>query len=141
MNLKRSQFKRPVYERPPRSPVHPITDQRGTYGTAGLVAAPKDTRELAPGDEARLWAHVRSLPCALCWKEGNTEVSHSNQIIDGKGRALKAYPWRVAALCHECHAMLDQGSQHKKAQRREEWNAAHRWTMGQLFERGMVRPV
>lgn len=105
------------------------------------VAAPKDARALAPGDEARLWAHVRSLPCARCWREGNTEVSHSNQIIDGKGKAIKACPWRVAALCHECHAVIDQGSQHSKAKRREEWNAAHRATIGWLFQRGLVRPV
>jgi hypothetical protein len=105
------------------------------------AAIPKDRRELLPGDEARLWAHVRSLPCARCWVEGRTQVSHSNQLIDGKGRGLKAYPWRVAALCVECHAMVDQGKDMSKEERREAWESAHRWSIGELFVRGLVRPV
>jgi hypothetical protein len=84
---------------------------------------------------------VRTLPCARCWREGGTEVSHSNQLVDGKGRGLKSQPWRVAALCHECHAMIDSGKDMKKPERLEAWNAAHRWTMGQLFKRGLVKPV
>lgn len=96
---------------------------------------------MLPGDQDRLWNHVRALPCARCWREGMTEVSHSNQLADGKGRGLKSYPWRVAALCHECHAAIDQGKEYAKADRTEAWDRAHRVTLGWLFERGKVRPV
>lgn len=141
--LRRTPFKRPQYIRAPRIPVRPLSDCRGVVRQVGdeVRACPKDSRDLAPGDEARLWAHVRGLPCARCWREGYTEVSHSNQIIDGKGKAIKAYPWRVAALCHTCHAIIDSGHNMTKVERREAWNDAHRWTLGQLFERGLVRPV
>jgi hypothetical protein len=70
-----------------------------------------------------------------------TQVSHSNQIIDGRGRSLKAYPWRVAALCVECHALIDQGKDMSKAEKREAWESAHRWTVGELFSRHLVKPV
>jgi hypothetical protein len=120
--------------------MHKGVYRRVTDDTA-VVGMPKDQRDLQPGDEKRLWDHVRSLPCARCWKEGRTEVSHSNWTIDGKGRSLKAYPWRVAALCHECHAMIDQGKDMGKGERMEAWDSAHRWTLGQLFERHLVRPV
>ena len=102
---------------------------------------PKDSRVLLAGDEARLFTSVRSLECARCWRPGRTQVSHSNQLIDGKGRGLKSYPWRVAALCDTCHAEIDQGKDMTKAERIEAWNAAHRETIGWLFERGLVRPV
>lgn len=93
-----------------------------------------------PGDQPRLWAAVASLPCAHCSAIG-VQVAHSNQLRDGKGRGLKAYPWRVAALCHTCHHELDQGKDLTKQQRREMWDEAHRWTIGELFRLGLVRPV
>jgi len=92
-------------------------------------------------DERKLYGHVASLPCQRCWREGRTQVSHSNQLLDGKGRGLKAYPWRVAALCDECHAMIDQGKDMSKVERREAWDSAHRATVGELFSRGLVRPA
>lgn len=142
MSLTRSGFKRKAIERAPRAPLVPIVGQRGVIRPVGdvVLAQPKDQRELAPGDERRLWAHVRSLPCARCWREGRTQVSHSNSLIDGKGRGLKAYPWRVAALCDLCHAAIDQGKELSKAERHDEWERAHRATVGWLFERGLVVP-
>lgn len=92
-------------------------------------------------DEAKLYGHVASLPCARCWTEGRTQVAHSNQLRDGKGRGLKAYPWRVAALCDGCHTEIDSGKNMTKAERREAWDEAHRWTLGELFARGLLRPV
>jgi hypothetical protein len=142
MSLTRSGFKRPQLQRPPRAPLVPV-ERRGVYRPVSqeVVAVPKDKRELAPGDEARLWAHVRTLPCAHCWREGCTEVSHSNQLADGKGRGFKSKPWRVAALCHFCHVLIDSGKTLSKKERQEAWDAAHRLTIGWLFERGMVRPT
>jgi hypothetical protein len=97
-----------------------------------------------PVDQPRLWGHVASLPCQRpdCWGLcGPVQVSHSNQGRDGKGMGLKAYPWRVAALGAQCHHELDQGNKLSKAERREQWDEAHRATMGELFSRGLVRPV
>jgi hypothetical protein len=143
--MKRSSFRKqwvkPERKLPAVPETPPAPRARMFAANDAVVAVPKDRRELMPGDEARLWNHVRSLPCARCWREGNTEVSHSNQLIDGKGRGLKSYPWRIAALCHECHAMIDQGKEFTKAERIAAWESAHRWTVGELFVRGLVRPV
>ena len=93
-------------------------------------------------DESRLWGHVASLTCQRnnCGRHG-VQVSHSNQQVDGKGMGIKSYPWRVAAICPACHVEIDSGPNLTKEERRQEWNAAHRATMGELFARGLVRPV
>lgn len=91
-------------------------------------------------DAGRLYAAVASLPCQRCGKNGS-QVAHSNQLRDGKGRGIKSFPWRVAALCPECHQEIDQGTTLTKAQRREQWDEAHRKTIGELFARGLIRPV
>jgi hypothetical protein len=139
--MKRSPFRRPAYEPAPAPPLVPLR-KAPNYASASVpVPVPKVPRELEPGDETRLWAHVRGLPCARCWTEGRTQVSHSNALLDGKGRGIKAYPWRVAALCVECHALIDQGKDMTRAERQAAWESAHRWTVGELFSRSLVRPV
>lgn len=78
---------------------------------------------------------VRESPCQLCGAEDGTVVAaHSNQLRDGKGRAIKAHDFRVAALCFRCHAELDQGSKMSKEDRVDLWEMAHRKTIGWLFE-------
>ena len=78
---------------------------------------------------------VRESPCQLCGAEDGTVVAaHSNQLRDGKGRAIKAHDFRVAALCFRCHAEIDQGSKMSKADRLDIWEMAHRKTIGWLFE-------
>ncbi len=84
---------------------------------------------------------VRTLPCALCGSDHGIQASHSNQWSDGKGRALKAHDYRVAALCMSCHAEIDQGRIFAKSERRDLWERAHRKTIGLLFERGMIGPT
>ena len=91
-------------------------------------------------DEAKLYGHVASLKCQICGTHG-THVAHSNQIRDGKGKALKAYPWRIAALCPACHIEIDSGNKLSKQERREAWDEAHRATIGELFAQGLIRPV
>lgn len=54
---------------------------------------------------------------------------------------IKASNFRVAALCPECHFEIDQGPRLSKDERREEWDEAHRKTIGELFARGLIRPV
>jgi cytochrome c553 len=61
-------------------------------------------------------------------------AAHSNQLRDGKGRALKASDYRIAALCFTCHHNCDQGSKMSKAERIEMWEEAHRRTIAWLFE-------
>ena len=80
---------------------------------------------------------VATLPCQLCGKHG-TQASHSNQLRDGKGMGIKAPDYRIAALCPECHTMIDQGKDLSKAERVGMWEEAHRRTIGALFENGLI---
>jgi hypothetical protein len=82
---------------------------------------------------------ARLLPCQICGIEDGTVVAaHSNQLRDGKGRGLKSSDVRIASLCFRCHAEIDQGSKLSKESRIEMWEQAHRATIGELFERGLV---
>jgi len=95
-------------------------------------------RELLYRNQKLLEA-VRSSPCQHCGvNDGTVVAAHSNQLIDGKGRGLKAHDYRIAALCYRCHAELDQGSKMSKQERVNMFNEAHRATIGWLFENGRL---
>ena len=82
---------------------------------------------------------ARLLPCQHCGIEDGTVVAaHSNQLRDGKGRGLKSSDFRIASLCFRCHAEADTSSTLTKVARIEMWEQAHRATLGELFERGLV---
>jgi len=82
---------------------------------------------------------ARLLPCQICGTEDGTVVAaHSNQLRDGKGRGLKSSDFRIASLCFRCHAEADTSSTLTKVARIEMWEQAHRATIGELFERGLV---
>ena len=82
---------------------------------------------------------ARLLPCQHCGIEDGTVVAaHSNQLRDGKGRGLKSSDVRIASLCFRCHAEADTSSTLTKVARIEMWEQAHRATIGELFERGLV---
>ena len=88
---------------------------------------------------AKLLKSIKDIPCQLCGAEDGTIVAaHSNQLRDGKGRGLKAHDYRIATLCFKCHEETDQGSKLNKSQRIEMWEEAHRKTIGELFERGIL---
>lgn len=88
----------------------------------------------------RLLEVVRQLPCQICEIEDGTIVAaHSNQLRDGKGRGLKAHDYRIAALCYRCHMEIDQGQSLSKSNRIEAWEEAHRKTIGELFEREILK--
>ncbi len=93
-----------------------------------------------PADQKKLFGHVASLPCQLCGKYGS-QVAHSNQSRDGKGMSLKSHPYRVAALCPECHQEIDSGKSLSRQERIDRWEEAYRATIGELFAQGLVRPV
>jgi hypothetical protein len=77
---------------------------------------------------------VRESPCQMCGaKDGTVCAAHSNRLRDGKGKAIKAHDFRIAALCYRCHSRIDQGADMSKEERMEAWEEAHRATIGWLF--------
>jgi hypothetical protein len=77
---------------------------------------------------------VRESPCQMCGaKDGTVAAAHSNRLRDGKGKAIKAHDFRIAALCYRCHSRIDQGADMSKEERMEAWEEAHRATIGWLF--------
>lgn len=88
----------------------------------------------------KLLETVRDFPCAFCGNaDGTVVAAHSNQIRDGKGKAIKSHDYRIAALCYRCHSELDQGATLSKEERLAMWEEAHRTTMGWLFHSGKVK--
>jgi hypothetical protein len=56
----------------------------------------------------RYLALVRALPCAQCGAMPS-EAAHSNLLIHGKGKQIKASDAASFPLCRPCHAHFDQG--------------------------------
>lgn len=83
---------------------------------------------------------VRESPCQCCGRQdGTVAAAHSNQQRDGKGTAIKAHDYRIAALCHMCHHELDAGNRLTKQERQDMWEEAHRRTIGWLFENDRIQ--
>ena len=83
---------------------------------------------------------VRESPCQICGAQDGTVVAaHSNQQRDGKGMGIKAHDYRIAALCFSCHAEIDQGKSLNKQEKFNQWDEAHRRTIGWLFELGHLK--
>ena len=83
---------------------------------------------------------VRGMPCQNCGRDDGTVcAAHSNQLRDQKGRGIKSHDFRIAALCHTCHHEIDAGNKLTKDERHAIWELAHRKTLGELFERGLVK--
>jgi hypothetical protein len=78
-------------------------------------------------DKAHL-KRVAALPCQLCFIEGQSQASHSNQASMGKGRGIKASDLYTAAICQRCHYEIDQGRDLTREQRTDMWNLAHERT-------------
>lgn len=78
---------------------------------------------------------VADLPCAHCGREGATQAAHRNE---GKGMGLKVSDALLAALCDECHRLLDQGRDLSRDERRDMWNRACIKTYQQLVETGRL---
>ncbi len=80
------------------------------------------------------------MPCQICGAyDGTVVAAHSNQLRDGKGKGIKAHDYRIAALCFTCHTGIDQGARLSKLERETLWESAHRKTIGELFERGLIK--
>jgi hypothetical protein len=86
----------------------------------------------------KLLENARKIPCQHCLADDGTVVAaHSNQLIHGKGRGIKASDEYIASLCFHCHSQLDQGASMTKAERQEMWEDAHRLTVTMLRLRGL----
>lgn len=72
---------------------------------------------------------------------GQVVAAHSNQLRDGKAKAMKADDFRIAYLCHACHSEIDQGAKMTKAERVSFWEDAHRNSIGWLFKSGKIKPI
>jgi hypothetical protein len=73
----------------------------------------------------KLLERARLIPCQICGNEQTVVAAHSNQLKHGKGRGIKASDVYIAALCHDCHYMIDQSSALTKEEKRQSWDAAH----------------
>lgn len=81
--------------------------------------------------------NVANLPCQICYVEGRTQASHSNQAVHGKGRSIRASDEFTAAICVEHHYEIDQGSSLTKQQRIDMWNEAYQKTVNQLKKQNL----
>lgn len=87
----------------------------------------------------KLMKLARRLPCMECSADNGTICgAHSNQLRDGKGKAIKAPDYRIAALCFTCHGNLDQGQLLTKAERVYLWDSAHFKTFAEFLRRGYL---
>ena len=78
--------------------------------------------------------------CQHCGKyTPGCEPAHANWQEYGKGGALKAHDFYHAALCHECHAALDQGNTMDKAEKKDMWLRAHLKTIALYWKNEWVR--
>lgn len=85
-----------------------------------------------------LLENARKIPCQWCGADDGTIVAaHSNELIHGKGRSVKADDNRIASLCYSCHTELDQGAMMSKDERRGMWRIAHWKTVDLLVEQNL----
>lgn len=130
--MKRSGFKRQVFERKPAAPAQKLL-RVPNYGGSTKEGLAK--REYVRS--AALLEACRLIPCQHCGKSHETQkvvAAHSNWSEHGKGGHIKADDNRVAALCDECHVpILDQGSKLSAMERIEMWWTAHTRTIKLLL--------
>ena len=85
---------------------------------------------------SKLMKLVRNLPCQNCGTDDGTVCGAHTNWGGGKGRSIKADDNLIAALCHRCHMMIDQGTM-PKADRQELWERAHLKTVEQMVFIGL----
>ncbi len=76
--------------------------------------------------------------CGIGTPDG-CEPAHANWSIYGKGMSIKAHDNFHAALCHWCHAGLDQDNKMSREEKMEFWYRAHIATMLLYFESEWLR--
>lgn len=68
-------------------------------------------------------------------EDGTVVAAHRNE---GKGMGLKVSDALVAALCHKCHAELDQGKELSRDARRSLWDKAYIRTIQYMIENELL---
>lgn len=89
--------------------------------------------------DERLRDMCRALECQVCGAAGpdaGVTWAHSNSSTHGKGRGIKASDVYVAAMCHTCHAALDQGKG-SRAENADTWRRAWARTVREALIRGI----
>ena len=78
--------------------------------------------------------------CPLCQRYSidGLEPAHSNQGKHGKGMSIKASDNFHAAVCHDCHMLLDNGMLNRE-DAKDMWVMAYDATMLEYFKRGWLR--
>jgi len=122
VSLIRSGFKRPVYERPARSPLHRVESQRGVYADVdGVVrAVPKEVIH-------RSEAYRRFVAAQECFGCRITSFSQCAHLNERKGLALKTCDSTAFPLCAArhgvigCHQAYDLGLDGLGRDERREW--------------------
>jgi hypothetical protein len=67
-------------------------------------------------------------------------LAHSNRLIDGKGRGLKAIDSTGAILCDTCHGLVDgRAGNWTREKKREYHQKAAKKTMAWWIELGLVK--
>jgi hypothetical protein len=129
--MKRSSFRRPVYEPAPSAPATPLL-RPPNYGSAVLTPLPKDKTF-----RSEKWlAAVRALEfCVLCGKHG-VVAAHRNE---GKAMAAKVDDCLTAALCTPCHVAIDSGKGLEREERRARIDSAILLTLVKLARDGKVK--
>ena len=103
---------------------------------AALLATKPVPKAVAFRSDAWL-AAVRTIPCVKCGRTG-VQAAHRNEE---KGMGIKADDSLTAALCHEHHAEIDQGSGMTREQRRAEIDRAIVLTVKALARAGRLSIV
>lgn len=78
---------------------------------------------------------VRELECCVICRRFGVQAAHRNQ---GKGMGMKAPDCWTAALCHQCHAEIDNGRDMSLDERRRMMDVAVLDTIMELFYRGAI---
>lgn len=134
--MKRSGFKRPVYEAPPPAPLTPIT-RKVSYTLIDSEVSGTYAKVSAYRSEA--WRRaVASLPCAECGAPPPSQAAHINHL--GKGLGLKPPDVFTVPLCPTHHSAYDQGKDYTREQRHEVSTAWLHQTLHALALAGLIRP-
>lgn len=78
---------------------------------------------------------VREIECCVICGNYGVQAAHRNE---GKGVGLKVEDCLTAALCHECHAAIDNGRDMTREERRAEMDRAIVLTLKELANSGRV---
>ena len=119
MSLRRTGFKRPTLERPPRPLVKPVTDCRGTYARASNEPVVVEKETIHRSEPYRRW--VAEQECFICGVRGWSQAAHENV---GKAMQRKVCDSRIFPACGPrygllgCHQQFDIGLEYTRDERR-----------------------